>query len=33
VHGDNPAALALIKKIRETLLASGVEIAPPVSFL
>jgi len=28
VHGDNPSALMLVKKIRETLLASGVEIAP-----
>jgi lactam utilization protein B len=33
VHGDNPAALALVKKIRETLLASGVEIAAPETFL
>jgi len=33
VHGDNPAALKLVKKIRETLLASGVEISPPSDFL
>ena len=33
VHGDNPSALALVKKIRETLLASGVEIAAPETFL
>jgi UPF0271 protein len=33
VHGDNPSALALVKNIRETLMASGVEIAPPSDFL
>ena len=33
VHGDNPAALALVKKIRETLLASDVEITAPERFL
>jgi len=33
VHGDNPSALALIKNIREALLVSGVEIAPPADFL
>ena len=33
VHGDNPSALALVKNIRETLVASGVEIAPPSDFL
>ena len=33
VHGDNPAALQLVKKIRETLQASDVEIVPPASFL
>ena len=33
VHGDNPAALQLVKKIRETLQASGVEIVPPAAFL
>jgi UPF0271 protein len=29
VHGDNPAALALVKNIRESLEAAGVEIAAP----
>lgn len=29
VHGDNPSALSLIKRIRETLQAAGIEIAPP----
>lgn len=33
VHGDNPAALSLVQKIRATLQASGVEIAPPETFL
>jgi len=33
VHGDNPSALALVKNIREALLTSGVEIAPPGDFL
>jgi UPF0271 protein len=33
VHGDNPSALALVKNIRETLIASGIEIAPPGDFL
>jgi 5-oxoprolinase (ATP-hydrolysing) subunit A len=33
VHGDNPTAVALTMKIRENLLASGVEIAPLGSFL
>ena len=33
VHGDNPSALALVKNIRETLVASGVEIVPPAVFL
>lgn len=28
VHGDNPAAVQLVKRIREDLEASGVEIAP-----
>ncbi|MCP4664744.1 MAG: 5-oxoprolinase subunit PxpA, partial [Deltaproteobacteria bacterium] len=28
VHGDNPSAVMLVKKIRATLLAAGVEIAP-----
>ncbi len=33
VHGDNPAALELIKNIRDTLLNAGVEIAAPQTFL
>lgn len=33
VHGDNPTAVALTKKIRETLVAEGIEIAPLGSFL
>jgi 5-oxoprolinase (ATP-hydrolysing) subunit A len=33
VHGDNPAAVALTKKIRETLVAEGIEIAPLGDFL
>ena len=33
VHGDNPSALSLVKKIRETLQTAGVEIAPPAAFL
>jgi UPF0271 protein len=33
VHGDNPAALALVKNIRESLEADGVEIAAPSRFL
>ena len=33
VHGDNPSALALVKKIRETLEAADVEIAPAGDFL
>ena len=33
VHGDNPSALALVKKIRQTLIAEGIEIAPPAQFL
>jgi UPF0271 protein len=33
VHGDNPSALALVKNISETLIASGIEIAPPGDFL
>ena len=33
VHGDNPAALELVKNIRETLLASEIEILPPADFL
>jgi UPF0271 protein len=33
VHGDNPSALALVKNIRESLEAAGVEIAAPSKFL
>ena len=33
VHGDNPAALELVKNIRDTLLNAGVEIAAPHNFL
>ena len=33
VHGDNPSALSLVRKIRETLQTSGVEIAAPQTFL
>jgi UPF0271 protein len=33
VHGDNPAAVRLIKQIRERLLSSGVTITPMAQFL
>ena len=33
VHGDNPAALALVKNIRESLEAEGVAVAAPQTFL
>jgi UPF0271 protein len=33
VHGDNPAALSLVQKIRTTLQTSGVDIAAPETFL
>lgn len=33
VHGDNPAAVRLAQQIRESLLASGVEITPMKDFL
>jgi UPF0271 protein len=33
VHGDNPAALQLVQKIRDTLTDTGVEILPPSAFL
>jgi 5-oxoprolinase (ATP-hydrolysing) subunit A len=33
VHGDNPQALALVKKIRETLATAGVALRPPATFL
>ena len=33
VHGDNPKALTLVKKIRATLAAAAVAVVPPESFL
>lgn len=33
VHGDNPKALSLVKKIRETLNTAGVTVKPPAEFL
>jgi 5-oxoprolinase (ATP-hydrolysing) subunit A len=33
VHGDNPAAVHLVKKIRETLNAAGVEVTAMKNFL
>ncbi|UCH07910.1 MAG: 5-oxoprolinase subunit PxpA, partial [Deltaproteobacteria bacterium] len=33
VHGDNPAAVRLTKQIRESLMASGVEVMPMGKFL
>jgi UPF0271 protein len=33
VHGDNPAAVALVRTIRESLQAAGVEVAAPAAFL
>jgi UPF0271 protein len=33
VHGDNPEALALVRKIREALTASGIEVCPMGTFL
>ncbi len=33
VHGDNPAALALVNNIRKSLEANDVKIAPPQTFL
>ena len=33
VHGDNPSALALVKKIRETLVGAGVGVQAPGEFL
>jgi len=33
VHGDNPAAVKLVKQIRESLLSSGIEITPMGQFL
>jgi UPF0271 protein len=33
VHGDNPSALELVKKIRDTLTRAGVDIRAPHAFL
>ena len=33
VHGDNPAAVKLVKQIKESLLSSGIEITPMGQFL
>jgi len=33
VHGDNPSAVMLTKRIRETLLVSGIEVAPMGKFI
>jgi UPF0271 protein len=33
VHGDNPSALALVRRIRETLEGVGIEVAPPHAFI
>jgi UPF0271 protein len=33
VHGDNPKALALVKKIRETLGSAGVAVKPAAAFM
>jgi len=33
VHGDNPQAVALVKKIRETLEAAGVAVKPAATFM
>ncbi|UCF95545.1 MAG: LamB/YcsF family protein [Desulfobacterales bacterium] len=33
VHGDNPAAVALVQKIRATLQGAGIEVTPPGGFL
>jgi UPF0271 protein len=33
VHGDNPSAVQVVKKIRETLKASGVEVTAMKHFL
>ena len=33
VHGDNPTALRLVQKIRETLEDAGVKVCSPVTFL
>ncbi len=33
VHGDNPAAVQVVKKIRESFKASGVEVTAMKNFL
>ncbi|MBW1691966.1 MAG: LamB/YcsF family protein [Deltaproteobacteria bacterium] len=33
VHGDTPGAVNLVRKIRETLTASGVEVLPLSKFI
>lgn len=33
VHGDNPGAVQMVKRIRESLKASGVEVTPMKNFL
>ncbi len=33
VHGDNPAAVQIVKKIRESLRASGVKVTPLKNFI
>jgi UPF0271 protein len=33
VHGDNPAAVQMVKKIREDLKATGVEVTPIKNFI
>jgi len=33
VHGDNPNAVQMVKKIREDLKASGVEVRPMRHFV
>jgi UPF0271 protein len=33
VHGDNPAAVQMVKKIREGLKAAGVEVTPMKNFI
>ena len=33
VHGDNPEAVALVRKIREAVASAGIEVCPMGSFL
>jgi UPF0271 protein len=33
VHGDNPAAVKMVKRIRESFTASGVEVTPLKNFI